>query len=102
MFAYNDAGKTPLTLLREPFNPTSPIAIYFSKILDFIMDIDANMPNIIGKSKCVPSFKISAGARFIVILCGGKISPKLESAALILSILSLTALSPRPTIVIPG
>ena len=56
----------------------------------------------IGRSKYAPSLVTSAGARFIAIRFAGSVKPIDESAALIRSFDSATALSARPTIIIAG
>jgi hypothetical protein len=56
------------------------------------------MPSAIGKSKPLPSFRISAGARLTVILLSGKGYSEFLIAAETLSRDSLTAESGRPTI----
>src|SRR5699024_1467420 len=52
----------------------------------------------IGRSNLVPSFRISAGERFTVILLGGKVRPVLRSAVHTRSWASLTLEERYPTI----
>ena len=52
----------------------------------------------IGRSKNVPFFLTSAGAKFIIILPKGKVYPELTIAALTLSLASFTDVSGSPTI----
>ena len=58
----------------------------------------ANIPSAIGRSNALPSFFISAGARFTVILFDGNVRFEFFSAAITLSLDSLTAESGNPTI----
>ena len=52
----------------------------------------------IGRSKLGPSLRTSAGARLMVILCPyGQRNPLLQMAEVTRSLLSLTAVSGRPT-----
>ena len=60
------------------------------------------MPTAIGRSNEDPSFLMSAGARFMVILRRGNSKPQLRMAAAIRSRLSLMALSGSPTMENPG
>ena len=60
------------------------------------------IPIAIGKSKYVPSFLISAGAKFTITLPEGKEKPEFFIAECTLSFASFTALSGKPTILIPG
>ena len=62
-------GKTPFTLFTFPSKESSPKNIVLSKFLILIFDISPiaiKIPIAIDKSKKVPSFLISAGAKFIV------------------------------------
>jgi hypothetical protein len=60
------------------------------------------MPNAIGKSNWLPSFRIEAGDKFIVILFIGNLYPLLDMADLTLSFDSLIAVSGKPTILKEG
>ena len=55
------------------------------------------MPSAMGRSKPVPPFRTSAGARLTVIRCGGKWKPEFRMAVRTRSRLSLTLVSGRPT-----
>lgn len=55
------------------------------------------MASAIGRSKTVPSFFKSAGARLTVILLAGSVKPLFLRAVKILLLLSLIAVSGRPT-----
>src|SRR6202041_1844714 len=57
-----------------------------------------SIPRAIGRSKLGPSFRTSAGARLMVILCPyGQRNPLLVMAEVTRSLLSLTAVSGSPT-----
>jgi len=60
------------------------------------------MPAAIGKSNELPSFLISAGARFTVIFFPGNLKPEFLIAEITLSRLYFTALSGKPTITKAG
>ena len=60
------------------------------------------MPKAMARSKLLPSFFMPAGARFTVILSGGKRNPLFFIADFILSLLSFTLASGRPTILVTG
>ncbi len=62
----------------------------------------ARTPRAIGRSKPAPSFFISAGAKFMVILRFGKSKPEFFIADLTLSFDSFTAVSGRQTILMAG
>ena len=62
------------------------------------MPDDAIIPTAIGRSKDGPSFFMSAGARFTVILFRGKLRPVFFNALRTRSLDSLTAESGSPTI----
>ena len=64
--------------------------------------IATRSPSAIGRSKWLPSFCMSAGARFTVIRFAGSASPRPASAPRTRSRLSATALSGRPTTVNAG
>ena len=56
------------------------------------------IPTATGRSKVVPSFFMSAGARLTVIFLAGRLYPVFFIAARTLSLLSFTALSGKPTV----
>src|SRR5690606_37062587 len=62
----------------------------------------ARMPRAMARSKRPPSFGRSAGARLRVILRAGKSNPEFWIALRTRSLLSLTAVSGRPTRAMPG
>jgi hypothetical protein len=66
-------GREPFTGFIRPSNESSPKTRYLEAISMGIMPDAANIPNAIGKSKPVPSFLMSAGAKFTVILSAGKL-----------------------------
>ena len=63
------------------------------------MPVPTSTPSAMGRSNAVPSFRTSAGARFVVIRRGGTVNPELSKAAPTRSRLSFTALAGRPTVV---
>ena len=72
-----------------------------SKFLILILDISPiaiKIPIAIGKSKNVPSFLISAGAKFTIIFLLGNSIPEFFIAVRTLSFASLTLASGSPTI----
>ena len=89
-------GKMPVTGLSEPSNASSPKntvpSVFAVKRSAAIRILTAR-----GKSYCEPSFLMSAGARFIVILFTGKFIALFFIAARTLSLLSFTAASGKPT-----
>src|SRR5690554_2023338 len=60
------------------------------------------MPNAMGRSKRPPSLGKSAGARLMVMRRAGNSKPELRMALRTRSLLSLTAVSGKPTIDRPG
>src|SRR5439155_5950653 len=68
----------------------------------FTAPVAARMPRAIGRSNEAPSLRMSAGARFTVILSTGKAKPALRIAVRTRSRLSRTAESGRPTVVTVG
>ena len=61
--------------------------------------IAANKPIAMGKSNAEPSFRISAGARLIVICFRGNLKPLFLMAGVTRSLLSFTAPSGSPTVI---
>ena len=93
-------GSTPATGRSAPSRASSPMKKVFSKRGGgFFPSLPeaAITPRAIGRSKCVPAFLISAGARFTVIRLAGKSKPELRTAATTRSLASFTAASGRPT-----
>ena len=101
-FASTAIGSPPRTERSLPSRASSPRRIVSANKSCLTIPSDASMPTAIGKSKELPSFLISAGARLIVIRVRGKAYPQFLIAASTLSRDSLTALSGSPTIVNAG
>ena len=95
-------GKTPLMLLNVPSSDNSPKKAVFSIEFCSTKPASAKIPIAIGKSKLVPSFFISAGAKFTITFITGKVKPEFLTAERTLSRASLTAASGNPTIATLG
>ena len=100
--AASAAGKTPDTGWIAPSSANSPSTSAFSTASRGTTPIATIRPRAIGKSKCAPSFKTSAGAKLTAIRFGGKARPIDANAARTRSRDSATALSARPTIAMAG
>ncbi len=92
-------GSAPRIARSEPSSPSSPTAARPVNAVASSCFVATRMPSAIGRSKAVPSFRMSAGARFTVIRRGGTANPEFTSAAPTRSRLSFTAPAGRPTIV---
>lgn len=66
-FASTEIGKAPLTALSLPSSASSPRKTVSLVSNSFITEVAESNPTAIGKSNELPSFLISAGARFTVI-----------------------------------
>ena len=91
------AGNTPATGCRRPSSDNSPRAANSPASSIGTTSIAASTASAIGRSKCEPSFSISAGARLMTMRLGGRDSPIDVSAARTRSRASPTALSGNPT-----
>ncbi len=100
--AWIAAGSTPGTAARRPSRPSSPMARVSAAASAGTTPISASRASAMGRSKCAPSFGISAGARFTTTRFGGIATPMAVSAARTRSRNSPTALSGRPTSWKPG
>ena len=100
--AFNAADNTPETGCTAPFNDSSPRIRQSATLSSGNTPIATNKPTAIGRSKCAPSFRTSAGDRLTAILLDGSASPSDDNAARTRSLDSATDLSARPTIVIAG
>ncbi len=91
-------GSTPATGSKPPSSDNSPSAIYdcISSCGNTPMPMSSAMA--MGRSKWLPSFNISAGARLTMMRFAGSESPSEWIAARTRSFDSPTALSGRPTI----
>ena len=101
-FASTAIGNAPFTCLNLPSRESSPKNTVLLKLFSIIISVAERSPIAIGRSKALPSFFISAGAKLTVIFFVGNFNPLFFIAAVTLSLLSLTALSGNPTIVKPG
>ncbi|BBJ31736.1 hypothetical protein RAS_08450 [Rickettsia asiatica] len=93
------AGKAPLTGKIEPSNDNSPIIKYSDISSSDKIFIVLSIEQAIARSKWLPSFTKSAGAKFIKIFLVGSASPIEDNAALTRSFDSAIVLSASPTIV---
>ena len=91
-------GNTPDTFLKRPSRASSPIISYWLISFTGTCPDAINMPIAIGRSNRPPVFGISAGAKFTVIRLAGNSNPELIIAPRTLSLLSLTAVSGKPTV----
>ena len=95
-FAEIKTGIMPVTGRNAPSSASSP-----KKTMPSVSAVSWSLAFKIliasGKSKCEPSFFISAGARFMVILFTGKYSALFFMADSTLSLLSLTDAEGKPT-----
>ncbi len=87
---------------RVPSNPSSPAKANPFNPWAGRCPAPARRPSAKGRSKALPSFRMSAGARFTVIFLGGMEYPEFFRAAHTLSLPSRTAPSARPTTAKPG
>ena len=94
-------GKTPFTFLKDPSKDNSPRNAILRSSGIFI-PCSFNIPIAIGKSKLVPSFLMSAGARLTITLPVGNVKPEFLIAEWTLSRASLIELSGNPTMLILG
>ena len=91
------AGSTPATGLSVPSSESSPSAANPAMSSRGSTSIAASTPSAMGRSKWLPSFSRSAGARLISTRFGGSARPMEVRAARTRSRASPTALSGRPT-----
>jgi len=92
-------GNAPLKPRKEPSSASSPANSNSCKLCRGICPYAANTPIAIGKSNRPPSFfGKSAGAKLIVMRRVGKTNCEFIKALRTRSLLSLTAVSGRPTI----
>src|SRR6185437_14673895 len=91
------AGSTPATGFSEPSSESSPSAANPPTSSRGSTAIAASTQSAMGRSKWLPSFSRSAGARLISTRLGGRASPIAVSAARTRSRASPTALSGSPT-----
>jgi len=92
------AGKAPFIGLITPSSDNSPSTRLAAYDSGDINPVAPSIPRAIGRSKALPSFFMSAGARLTVILSEGNSYPEFFMEALTLSLLSRTAPSARPTV----
>ena len=85
-----------------PSKASSPINMQFCMFCGKICLEMAKIAIEIGKSREVPDFSSSAGARFMSSFCFGKLKPELAMAERIRSRLSLIVLLAIPTILNAG
>lgn len=90
-------GNAPLIGFKLPSRDNSPIMIYRSTLGDFICPEAVKTPIASVKSYAEPSLRMSAGDIFMMIFLPGIRKPLFSSAAAIRKLLSLMALSGRPT-----
>src|SRR5436190_13414573 len=95
--AVSAASNTPATLVSEPSSATSPSAVYPASSSSGSTSIAARSANAIGRSKWLPSFSTSAGARLTVMWRDGNDSPRAAKAERTRSRDSATVLSGNPT-----
>ena len=67
-----------------------------------MLPFEASIPIAIGRSKWLPSLRLAAGDRFIVMRCIGKSQPEFMSAERTLSLASRIVADGRPTVYIAG
>src|SRR5205085_1542512 len=91
------ASNTPATLVSEPSSATSPSAVYPASSSSGSTSIAARSANAIGRSKWLPSFSTSAGARLTVMWREGNDRPSAANAERTRSRDSATVLSGNPT-----
>jgi len=89
--------RAPLTGLRAPSKPSSPTTAIPSSPSWGISPAPARSPSAKGRSKALPSFRMSAGARLTVIFRRGMEYPEFWIAAQTRSRPSRTAPSANPT-----
>ncbi len=92
-------GNIPFTGLKSPFRASSPMNAVFSSFDWSSIPEEDRIPTAIGRSYSVPTFSMSAGARFTVIFFTGNFIPMFSIADFTLSLLSLTAVSGNPTVI---
>ncbi|MBA7557802.1 hypothetical protein ES705_50574 [subsurface metagenome] len=85
IFAIKAMGSTPLTGFILPSKDNSPIIRYSFNKSGLTCLLATKIAKAIDRSKIGPSFLISAGARFTVILCMGNSNSEFFMAALTLS-----------------
>ena len=90
-------GRTAVTPRISPESASSPINSYWCRRSKGIWPEAARIPIAMAKSKRLPSLGSSAGARLIVIRRAGNSKCALIMALRTRSLLSLTAVSGRPT-----
>ena len=90
-------GNTPFILFNFPSKESSPIKTNLSIFRFCIISFAINIPTAIGKSKKVPSFFVSAGAKLIIILLLFSSIPIFLIAVRMRSFASLMLTSGNPT-----
>ena len=89
--------KMPLISFISPARESSPKKAKSSRVLCGSFLSATKRAKAMARSKPLPSFFMSAGARFTIIFCGGREKPLFLSAARTLSLASFIAASGRPT-----
>ena len=92
----------PLTPRTLPSSPSSPKTSVFSRCFPEIHPAAHSTAAAIGKSNRGPSFRMSAGARLMVILFGGKDNPVFFTAVRTRSAASFTCAVTYPTMAKEG
>src|SRR5450830_820896 len=100
--AASAAGNTPFTARTSPDSANSPRHSTSSSISAGTCTLAARIPRAIARSKRPPSLGRSAGARLRVMRRAGYCSAELRMALRTRSLLSLTAVSGKPTSVSDG
>ena len=90
--------RTPRTGLTLPSSPSSPINTEFSKTFGSVIPYAVSTATATGRSKAVPSLRISAGDRLMVIFLGVREKPEFFRAVLTRSSASFTSEARYPTI----
>ena len=90
-------GKTPLMARNSPPRDSSPIHSYCFRFVLGICPDAARMPKAMAKSKRPPSLGKSAGAKLTVMRWAGNSKREFKIAPRTRSLLSLTAVSGKPT-----
>ncbi len=89
----------PRTGRSSPSSPSSPSRANFSSSpFAATCPVPARIPTAIGRSKALPDFAMSAGARLMVMRLGGTTKPLFWMAATTRSFPSFTAPCGRPTV----
>ena len=91
------AGRAPAAGTMRPSRDSSPMAAQPSRASRGITPKAAMTASAMGRSKCVPSLGMSAGARLATMRLPGSDRPRPANAPRTRSRLSATALSAKPT-----